>query len=182
MPVTKKRAFKEIENESNSNNAPEPPRKRKKESNTATNESNSNNAPKSPRKRRKRSKRKPKKKQIKIPNMIDLKITEFETIAIIAPDTDKISGSSKIAAFDMDWTLIKTKGKTKFPTDRKDWVWLYPNVPSKLKQLAQAGYQVVIFSNQNGIGTGKQTLESVAGKIIDLSQEVNCCILLSLLL
>jgi len=105
--------------------------------------------------------------------MFDLDTIEHETIACIVPDdVSKIKGSSKIAAFDMDWTLVKPKGKNKFPKSRKDWEWMYgiKKVPSKLKELHNDGYQVVIFSNQNGIGSGKQTLDSVAGKIMDLSE------------
>eukprot|EP01083_Nonionella_stella_P309973 1099619_1 len=38
-----------------------------------------------------------------------------ECFAIVAPDPDQIKGSSKIAAFDMDWTLVKPKGTRKLP-------------------------------------------------------------------
>eukprot|EP01083_Nonionella_stella_P202290 739137_1 len=151
----KKRSFKEMESDSNCEQEEVgPPRKRL---------------------RRLSEKQKPKEEESK--NMFDLEVFEFESIAIIAPDPDQIKGSSKIAAFDMDWTLVKPKGKGKFPKGRKDWVWMYKDVitkrnivPTQLKQLHRDGYQVVIFSNQNGIGSGKQSLDSVSGKVIDLSE------------
>eukprot|EP01084_Bolivina_argentea_P299290 515884_1 len=130
-----------------------------------------------PRKRSRRLSDKQKQKEDESKNMFDLEVFEFESIAIIAPDPDQIKGSSKIAAFDMDWTLVRPKGTRKFPKSRNDWVWMYKDiitnkntVATQLKQLHRDGYQVVIFSNQNGIGSGKQSLDSVSGKVIDLSE------------
>ena len=40
----------------------------------------------------------------------------------------------KIAAFDLDYTLIKPKSGKKFPIDKNDWEWMYSNVPNKLKE------------------------------------------------
>ena len=67
----------------------------------------------------------------------------------------------------MDWTLIKPKSNKKFPQGRSDWVWMFDSdetVPNKLKKLNESGHQIVIFSNQNGIGSGKQSLAEVSGK------------------
>jgi len=58
--------------------------------------------------------------------------------------------NSKIAAFDLDDTLIKVKGKLKFPKDENDWQFLFSSTPNKLKKLVDDGYRIVIFSNQNG--------------------------------
>ena len=44
----------------------------------------------------------------------------------------KINGN-KIAAFDFDYTLVKPKSKKKFPEDSDDWVILYPNILTQLK-------------------------------------------------
>ena len=54
-----------------------------------------------------------------------------------------------------DWTIVKPK-KTKFPKGRNDWEWVFGCVPKKIKEIHSEGYRIVIFSNQNGIGTGKQ--------------------------
>jgi len=152
----KKRALKELSSDSEEEDHPMPPRKKSRR--VAT---------------------KQKQKEDKNKNMHDLEIWRYESIAIIAPNPDKIKGCTKIAAFDMDWTLIKPKSTKKFPQNRKDWVWMFGDnlfkknvVPNKLKKLHQNGYQIVIFSNQNGIGTKKQSLDDVAGKIIDLSEHL----------
>ncbi|KAJ8675281.1 hypothetical protein QAD02_011067 [Eretmocerus hayati] len=74
-------------------------------------------------------------------------------------------GRSKVAAFDMDKTLIKTHSGLEFPKDCNDWELLYPEVPGKLKKLYQDGYKVVIFSNQNALGTGKVPIKDFKVKI-----------------
>eukprot|EP01083_Nonionella_stella_P199913 732738_1 len=117
---------------------------------------------------------KQKQKEEESKNMFDLEVFEYDTIAIVSAEPSKIKGSSKIAAFDMDWTLIRPKGKNKFPKGRKDWIFMYDKttIPNKLKQMHKNGYQIIIFTNQNGIGSGKQSLDSVSGKIIDISQQL----------
>ena len=56
--------------------------------------------------------------------------------------------NSTIAAFDLDYTLIKPKSGKKFPVDKNDWEWMYPNVPDKLKEYYENKYTIVIFTNQ----------------------------------
>ncbi len=57
--------------------------------------------------------------------------------------------SKKIAAFDLDYTLLVPKDpKRKFPKDRNDAKYLYPEIPKKIKNLRSRGYKIVIFSNQ----------------------------------
>ena len=55
---------------------------------------------------------------------------------------------STIAAFDLDYTLIKPKSGKKFPVDKNDWEWMYPTVPEKLKEYYENKYTIVIFTNQ----------------------------------
>ena len=57
----------------------------------------------------------------------------------------------KVAAFDLDGTLITTKSKKKFPQDENDWVWNYPNVPNELQDLVKNGFCIIVVSNQGGI-------------------------------
>lgn len=47
----------------------------------------------------------------------------------------------KIAAFDLDGTLIKTKSGVHFANDAGDWTWLYAKVPIKLKELHAQGFE-----------------------------------------
>ncbi|RCI14507.1 hypothetical protein L249_7013 [Ophiocordyceps polyrhachis-furcata BCC 54312] len=60
--------------------------------------------------------------------------------------------SKKIAAFDLDSTLIATLSGKKHPTSATDWRWWHPSVPQRLRQLYhEQGYRVVILSNQAGL-------------------------------
>ncbi|KAJ5709949.1 Polynucleotide kinase 3 phosphatase [Penicillium malachiteum] len=62
----------------------------------------------------------------------------------------------KIAAFDMDSTLIKTRSGNTFPRSADDWQWWDGSVAAKLGSLHEEGYQVVIFSNQKKISIQKE--------------------------
>ncbi|KAI0885039.1 PNK3P-domain-containing protein [Annulohypoxylon maeteangense] len=58
----------------------------------------------------------------------------------------------KIAAFDLDSTLITTASGKKFGDDPSDWKWWDSNVPSRLRKLyTEEDYRVIILSNQAGI-------------------------------
>lgn len=58
----------------------------------------------------------------------------------------------KVAAFDLDDTLIKPKqGGSRFVRNVTSHMWWDAIVPGRLKQLHSDGYLVVIFSNQGGI-------------------------------
>jgi bifunctional polynucleotide phosphatase/kinase len=81
----------------------------------------------------------------------------------------RLKGSSKIAAFDMDDTLIRPKSKAKFPKSRADWQWCGEYIPKKLKSLYEDGFKIVIFTNQAGISKGHTRKADIKGKIEDLS-------------
>ncbi|KAI0137113.1 polynucleotide kinase 3 phosphatase [Xylariales sp. AK1849] len=58
----------------------------------------------------------------------------------------------KIAAFDLDSTLITTASGKKHGDDPGDWKWWDHSVPSKLRELyEEEDYRVVILSNQAGL-------------------------------
>jgi len=57
----------------------------------------------------------------------------------------------KVAAFDLDGTLVRPKKGRVFPIDEHDWDWAFPEVPHKLKQLSKDGYDIVIFTNQKNM-------------------------------
>ncbi|KAJ9421546.1 polynucleotide kinase 3 phosphatase-domain-containing protein [Fusarium oxysporum] len=57
----------------------------------------------------------------------------------------------KIAAFDLDSTLISTASGKKHAGSGTDWKWWDISVPAKLRELYQDGYRVVILSNQAGL-------------------------------
>lgn len=59
----------------------------------------------------------------------------------------------KIAAFDLDGTIIATKSGKSFPTDNDDWKMNFNEVIPAIKKLSLKGYKIVIFSNQKGVGS-----------------------------
>ncbi|KAK7072515.1 hypothetical protein SK128_018821 [Halocaridina rubra] len=76
-----------------------------------------------------------------------------------------MKGSSKIAGYDMDGTLITTKSGKVFAQGPNDWKIIFPQVPGKLKELHDNGYKLIIFTNQAGIAAGKQTVPGIQKKI-----------------
>ncbi|KAJ2701879.1 hypothetical protein H4218_001123 [Coemansia sp. IMI 209128] len=59
--------------------------------------------------------------------------------------------SAKFAAFDLDSTLICTKGSNVHARDSDDWRFYHPDVPKLLRNIYEQGYKVVLISNQNGL-------------------------------
>ncbi|ETO15489.1 hypothetical protein RFI_21873 [Reticulomyxa filosa] len=107
-------------------------------------------------------------------NKFGIEITTHETIVVMTPKNNEEHKRSKIAAFDMDSTLVEPKSGKKFPLNRQDWKWFFDGdvIPKKLKELYADGFRIVIISNQNGISKGHQEESDITGKIIDLSDEV----------
>ncbi|KAL2133750.1 hypothetical protein VTI74DRAFT_1732 [Chaetomium olivicolor] len=65
---------------------------------------------------------------------------------------DRRTKRQKIAAFDLDSTLITPASGKRHADDPADWKWWHPSVPSRLRQLYhEGGYRVVIFTNQGGL-------------------------------
>lgn len=59
---------------------------------------------------------------------------------------------SKIAAFDLDWTLIRPNEGRIFPKSADDWDWLYDKkiILGKIKEYIKNDYMFVIITNQGG--------------------------------
>lgn len=81
--------------------------------------------------------------------------------------------SDKVAAYDMDGTLIKTKSGNVFPKTIDDWQIAFPEVPGKLKSLFKNGFKIVIFTNQAGISKGKLKIDDFKTKIEALQSKLN---------
>ncbi|CAF0827296.1 unnamed protein product [Didymodactylos carnosus] len=62
-----------------------------------------------------------------------------------------VINSEKIAAFDLDSTLITTKSGKVFPENDDDWRLAFDTSTRKLKQLVSDGFKLVIFTNQRGL-------------------------------
>jgi bifunctional polynucleotide phosphatase/kinase len=68
----------------------------------------------------------------------------------------------RIAGFDLDWTIIKTKSGNIFPKDKSDWEIWDPKVLIKLKELSKdPDCLIVIISNQKGLGIPNKKFLSV---------------------
>lgn len=60
------------------------------------------------------------------------------------------SDDTKIAIFDVDWTLIKPKDGRKFPQNVDDWQWLRPSVPETVrKYYSDSGFDIVFLTDQS---------------------------------
>jgi len=85
--------------------------------------------------------------------------------SIIKGRTKELNHSSKIAAFDMDSTLIITKSGKRFAKDYKDWQWWHRIVPSIMISLHKEGFKIIIITNQGGISKGKTRKSDITKKI-----------------
>ena len=99
--------------------------------------------------------------------------TDSMLILQYGPDTHSI----KIAAFDLDNTIIETQSGKKFATGPTDWK-LMSGVQNKLNSLSNDGYKVVFFTNQLGISKGKHTKAEFKQKIEEVSKKLEIPLLL----
>ncbi|XP_016961359.1 uncharacterized protein F21D5.5 [Drosophila biarmipes] len=76
-----------------------------------------------------------------------------------------VTASEKIAGYDMDGTIIKTKSGLVFPKNTDDWQIIFPEVPEKLKSLHKDGFKICFFTNQGGIARGKISLDDFKVKV-----------------
>lgn len=72
---------------------------------------------------------------------------------------------SKIAAYDMDGTLITTKSGRVFPKDAEDWKIAFGTVVRTLKSKLDEDYKIVILTNQAGVSSGKTKLADLKTKL-----------------
>lgn len=81
-----------------------------------------------------------------------------------------LKGASKIAAYDMDGTLIATKSGRVFPKDVDDWKIAFPTITNCLKEKVADEYKIVVFTNQAGISKGKTKLGDFKKKIEKIAE------------
>ena len=80
--------------------------------------------------------------------------------------------SPKIAAFDLDYTLIKPKSGNKFPKNKDDWMFINDKVKLYLNTLNNNNYSIVIFTNQKGISRGKLSISDFYEKITKIQDDI----------
>lgn len=83
-----------------------------------------------------------------------------------------VEGRNKIAAYDMDNTLIKTVSGNIFPKNIDDWQLNYQSIPKKLKALHENGFKIVVCTNQGGIEKGSVTTANIKKKIVMIQQRL----------
>ena len=71
---------------------------------------------------------------------------------------------TRIAGFDMDWTLIRTKSGRVFPTSPNDWTLFHDHVAPRVQALYAEGYAICVFTNQEGVSKGRVTAEALVQK------------------
>lgn len=81
-------------------------------------------------------------------------------------------GSVKIAAFDVDDTVITPKSGSKFAKNADDWKFLLKEVPASILKLSKQGYKIVIFTNQNGIQLGKTNPDDIKIKMDNVAKAI----------
>ncbi|PVD23837.1 hypothetical protein C0Q70_17111 [Pomacea canaliculata] len=86
--------------------------------------------------------------------------------------SSELEGREKVASFDIDFTVIKTKSGRKFATGENDWEWWDKSVPGKLCSLDEDGYRLVFFTNQAGIEKDKVKPETVRNKVEAIIKEL----------
>jgi bifunctional polynucleotide phosphatase/kinase len=85
----------------------------------------------------------------------------------------KLTGTDKVAAFDIDSTIIVTKSGKTFAQNNKDWKWFNKCVPDKLKELDKEGYRVTFITNQGGIEKGRTPFSDLRVKFQDIVSQLD---------
>jgi len=103
-----------------------------------------------------------------------LNLTQHQSIYYVSNNNNNNNNENKIAAFDLDYTLIKTKsGKLFSGNDSNDWQFAFPKVPNVLRDLHQAGFHLVIFSNQKGLSSNTLQIEHFQTKLSAILATIN---------
>jgi bifunctional polynucleotide phosphatase/kinase len=89
------------------------------------------------------------------------------------PSVSKRFNSAKIAAFDLDHTIIKPESGKTFPISVDDWIFAYKM--DKLRYYSKKGYKIVIFTNQKGSfdGKGNMTFDEFMTRWFKIFESLN---------
>lgn len=98
--------------------------------------------------------------------------TSIENNKCLVFTSMNVLASEKIAAYDMDNTLIKTVSGNVFPKSLDDWQLNLAEIPAKLKKLHENGFKIVVFTNQAGIENKKITVDEVKKKISMIQKRI----------
>lgn len=99
-------------------------------------------------------------------------------------DNDYLIGSSKnfkfdfkqtkkLALFDLDNTIIKTKSNKVFPCDYTDWIFNYDNTKKILHNYIDNDYCIIIISNQSQLKNNQTKINDWIKKINNIQKKLN---------
>ncbi|XP_065300234.1 bifunctional polynucleotide phosphatase/kinase isoform X2 [Dermacentor albipictus] len=77
--------------------------------------------------------------------------TDLTEHHVLLFNSERLEHQPKIAAFDLDGTLITTKSGKVFPINSADWRILLSETEARLHSLVREGYKIVIITNQRGL-------------------------------
>ena len=83
-----------------------------------------------------------------------------------------VTDANKIAAFDLDGTLITPKSNATFSKDINDWKLKDGKLKKKIETLVKQGYNFVIFSNQMGVSYRFITLKQIKTKFENIVRHI----------
>lgn len=86
--------------------------------------------------------------------------TGTHLISNVPANFKKDNNPLKVAAFDLDGTLINTKSGNTFARGSDDWEFFNDKVIFKVKDLVKNDYTIVIFTNQGGVSIGQPNSKS----------------------
>jgi bifunctional polynucleotide phosphatase/kinase len=80
----------------------------------------------------------------------------------------------KVAAFDLDDTLIVPNSGSKWARSATSWKWWDASVPARLKHLYKEGYLVVIISNQGNVSLkdNPKALQKDSPSLVNLKNQI----------
>ncbi|KAI9723474.1 MAG: hypothetical protein M1828_004204 [Chrysothrix sp. TS-e1954] len=80
----------------------------------------------------------------------------------------------RIAAFDLDGTIITTASGKSFARDSSDWKFWDHCIPERLRRLHEEGYRLLLLSNQSGLNlkTDPKTVKTDKKRTIDFKQKI----------
>lgn len=80
------------------------------------------------------------------------------------------NNKTKVAAFDLDNTIIVTNSGKKFPKDKDDWKFIESNIVSRINSLKD--HNIVLFTNQKGLDN-RLGFDNFKDKIMNIIKAIN---------
>lgn len=104
-------------------------------------------------------------------DIIEHKVSSWDSVEngkLLIFTSEGVKASAKIASYDIDGTIIKTKSGNVFPKTNDDWMLNYQEIPKKLKLLVDDGFKICFFTNQAGIAKGKVNIDEFKIKVKEI--------------